>query len=124
MVRFLCESDLIGKAKGSGERQVIQVIEAIIDLRTANLSGVDLSVTNLNEANLTLANLRGANLRSASLFGANLSDANLRYANLKGVKGWTNEQLAQAEPLVGATLPDGTKMTEEGWEEFKQGYRH
>jgi hypothetical protein len=35
--------------------------------------------------------------------------------------GW-NEQLARALSLVGAILPDGTVMTEEDWEEFKNGY--
>jgi hypothetical protein len=49
----------------------------------------------------------------ASLFGADLS----------GAEKWTNEQLAQAESLVGAMMPDGTQMTEEAWEEFKKCYR-
>jgi hypothetical protein len=36
--------------------------------------------------------------------------------------GWTSEQLARALSLVGASLPDGTVMTEEDWEEFKNRY--
>ena len=73
-------------------------MEAIIDLLAANLSGAD----------LTCANLTGAYLMDTDLSGA---------------KNWTNEQLAQAESLVGATLPDGTVMIDqEAWEEFKRGY--
>jgi len=70
------------------ESEERQVIEAIIDFQTADLSG-------------------------ANLFGTNLSYA----------EGWTSEPLAQAESLVGAILPDGMKMTEEAWEEFKKRYR-
>jgi uncharacterized protein YjbI with pentapeptide repeats len=72
VVRFLHEADLIGKSiaiDGSGERQLI---EAIIDLRTADLSS----------AILRSADLSGAILSGAILGGANLSHANLNYANL------------------------------------------
>jgi hypothetical protein len=44
-----------------------------------------------------------------------------RGANLKDANNWTNQQLAQASSLVGATLPDGTVMTEQDWEEFREG---
>jgi hypothetical protein len=88
VVRFLHEAHLIELGK-VGERQ--QVIEAIIYLRDADLSG---------------ANLSDAYLRYANLSGAYLSDA----------KEWNNEQLAQAEFLDGATLPDGTKVTDEPME--------
>jgi hypothetical protein len=47
---------------------------------------------------------------------------NLNGANLLDAKEWTNEQSAQAKSLIGATLPDGTVMTEEAWEEFKKSY--
>jgi hypothetical protein len=72
VARFLHEADLIGALRKG------QVIEAIIDLRGADLSGA---------------------------------------------AGGTNQQLAQAKSLGGATLPDGTVMTEETWEEFKKCYR-
>jgi uncharacterized protein YjbI with pentapeptide repeats len=111
-VRFLHEAHLIGKL-GKG-----QVIEAIIDLRDASLSGADLSSANLRGVNLSYVNLSGTNLSYAYLNGADLSNA-----NLSGAKEWANEQLAQAESLIGATLPDGMKMTEEAWEEFKKRYR-
>jgi uncharacterized protein YjbI with pentapeptide repeats len=61
---------------------------------------------------LTHANLRWADLRHANLDGADLS----------GAKEWTNEQLAQAESLFGATMPNETKMPDEAWEEFKKRY--
>jgi uncharacterized protein YjbI with pentapeptide repeats len=77
--------------------------EALISLRGAFLI----------DADLREANLRGAFMACASLFGADLS----------GAEKWTNEQLAQAESLVGAMMPDGTQMTEEAWEEFKKCYR-
>jgi uncharacterized protein YjbI with pentapeptide repeats len=67
--------------------------------------------------------LDSADLSYANLSGADLRGANLSFTDLSGAKGWTNEQLAQAASLVGARLPDGTGMTEEAWEEFKQRYR-
>jgi uncharacterized protein YjbI with pentapeptide repeats len=103
-------------------------------MRNTNLSGADLAVAILSGANLGSANLSGANLRYASLNDADLSYANLigadlSYANLSftaaglaGARNWTNGQLAHAESLVGATMPDGTKMTPERWEEFKKRY--
>jgi uncharacterized protein YjbI with pentapeptide repeats len=88
------------------------------ELNNADLSGIDLDGANLRGANLSNANLRGADLSNANLRGADLSNANLFSA-----KEWTNEQLAKAESLVWATMPDITVMTEEGWEEFKKQYR-
>jgi uncharacterized protein YjbI with pentapeptide repeats len=108
------------------------------DLRSAvllgaNLSDADLSDAYLWKADLPVADLSGANLGSATLIdadlshanlsGVNLFDADLRIANLSGTTiNWTNGQLAQADSLVGATMPDGTIMTEEAWEEFKKRY--
>jgi uncharacterized protein YjbI with pentapeptide repeats len=97
------------------------------DLIVAVLSGADLSGAKLIGAQLSGAFLGGANLIGAQMSGVDLSNANLtcvheRCANLRDAKGWTNEQFAQAESLVGATMPDGTKMTEEYWEEFKKLY--
>jgi uncharacterized protein YjbI with pentapeptide repeats len=122
IVMFLHEADLIGKVvrEGSGERQVI---EAIIDLRAADLGsawldGANLSGADLSGADLGLANLSHADLKDTDLIGVDLSHVDLSVA-----REWTNEQLAQASSLVGATLPDGTVMTEEGWEEFKKRYR-
>jgi hypothetical protein len=58
------------------------------DASILELEGADLSKTNLSHANL-----RGANLREAILSSSNA----------------TMEQLAQAESLQGATMPDGAK---------------
>jgi hypothetical protein len=97
------------------------------DLGSADLIGADLSGAKLIGAQMSGAFLGGANLIGAQMSGVDLSNANLtcvheRCANLRDAKGWTNEQFAQAESLVGATMPDGTKMTEEYWEEFKKLY--
>jgi hypothetical protein len=111
VVRFLHEADLIGKAVRE-ESEESRVIEAIIDLRTADLSFAFLHRADLNQANLILADLGDANLSGANLRDADLSDALL-----------SRRQLAQAASLVGATLPDGTVIeNEEGWEEFKKRY--
>jgi hypothetical protein len=104
VVRFLCEADLIRKLRNS---------EVIIDLRTADLSG----------ANLLGAKLEDAYIHNANLIYANLTGANLSDAHLLGAEGWTNEQFAQAESLARATMPDGTVMSDEDWEEFKKRYR-
>jgi hypothetical protein len=150
VIGFLYDANLIGTVvEESGERRVI---EAIIYLGDADLNGAklfrsNLSDADLNDANLRFANLNGAylvrgELRDADLRDAHLSFADLTFANLsganlnntnlfradltqvdlRGAKGWTNEQFAQAESLVNATMPDGTKMTEEAWEEFKKSY--
>jgi uncharacterized protein YjbI with pentapeptide repeats len=70
---------------------------SFLDLRGANLSGA-----NLHEAVLIRADLSDANLRGATLLGAYLRGANLERAEV------TDEQLAQARSLEGATLPDST----------------
>ena len=93
------------------------------NLTNTNLNGAVLSDADLNGAILSGADLSEANLTNANLNGTILSGTNLSLANLRSAKGWTNEELAQAASLVGATLPDGTKMTEEAWEEFKKHYR-
>lgn len=98
---FLVEADLV-----------------VADLSAADLSHADLSGANLNSADLSDANLNGAFLNGASLGSADLSGADLTYAEFL-----TDKQLAQAESLVGATLPDGRVIeTEEDWEEFKKRY--
>jgi uncharacterized protein YjbI with pentapeptide repeats len=144
VLRFLYEADLIGTIlerynaplrnwalpiesrilEWSGKSQV----EAIIDLGDADLTGANLRGADLLFANLSCANLIGASLNVANLSYADLNHANLMYANLSdanlsSAERWTNEQLAQAESLVEATMPDGTVMTEEAWEEFKKRYR-
>jgi hypothetical protein len=153
LVRFLYESNLIGAPPdiapiidlsgadlSDANLEDVRLIDA--DLRGANLSRANLHGAilhlaalrnaNLNDADLTGADpegaiLRGINLGDAdwdsNLEGANLSNADLTDADLSNAIGWTNEQLAQAESLVGATMPDGTVMTEKGWEDFKELHR-
>lgn len=88
-----------------------------------NLSGVDLSNTNLRKAVLYHADLSGADLSGADLSGAIVEVADLRNTNLNGavldgalmsganLQGArvTTGQLARAEYLSGATMPDGTQ---------------
>lgn len=89
------------------------------NLKDADLSGADLSEArlamcflfngNLREANLTGANLRGANLSRADLSGAKLERADLRGAYLSGAIV-TDEQLATALSLEGATMPNNQRI--------------
>jgi hypothetical protein len=84
-------------------------------LQQANLARSNLENTNLNYANLEGASLVLSCLQGASLWGANLSGADLRRSSL------TAEQAAQARSLAGATLPDGTTLSDDNWEaEFEE----
>jgi uncharacterized protein YjbI with pentapeptide repeats len=78
----------------------------------ADLSGADLSGANLLGADLDDANLDDANLYRADLSGANLYHADLSSANLGGARGVTDDQLAEAKSLEGATMPNGQKYEE------------
>jgi uncharacterized protein YjbI with pentapeptide repeats len=84
ILRFLYESDLIGKY---GQQSVIDLKRA--DLRGAFLSGADLSGINLSGADLRKANLfwttlDGANLKGSNLSGHNLKITFLHSADLRG----------------------------------------
>jgi len=74
-----------------------------VNLHMAHLQGVDLSMANLQGARLTKANLHRADLSMTNLQGANMS-----IVNLQGAYNLSNEQLAQAGRLRGATMPDGS----------------
>jgi hypothetical protein len=70
-----------------------------------------------------IISLSRAALSRAVLIGTNLRGADLSGADLTGATGTINQQLAKAASLIGATLPDGTKIeTEEQWQEFKAKY--
>jgi uncharacterized protein YjbI with pentapeptide repeats len=73
------------------------------NLSGANLSGADLRVTNLNDTQLSCIELA-----SGTNICTNLSDANLSFANLSRATV-TNDQLAQAKSLQGATMPNGSR---------------
>src|SRR5215207_6311578 len=95
VVQFLYESGLIHRGG------------AVLDLSGADLIAAYLIAVDLKEVDLRLANLSGASLRGADL------QANLFRADLSGAKGWTEEQLALAGSLEGATMPNGQKY--EDW---------
>jgi uncharacterized protein YjbI with pentapeptide repeats len=144
VVQFLYESGLIAK-----DRRILDLSKAdlfMADLRRAklseaNLHGVylikanliqadlvkaDLSGAYLIEADLIRADLSGANLsntwlRHANLSEANLSNARLRHANLSSATGLTDEQIAAARTLEGATMPNGKKYEE--WIKEGEGRR-
>jgi len=73
-------------------------------LWAANLQGAYLGGANLQGAYLGGANLQGASLWSAKLHGACLIDANLHRVDIL-----TDTQLATAEGLRGATMPNGSR---------------
>jgi uncharacterized protein YjbI with pentapeptide repeats len=83
------------------------------DLYRVNLQGADLYMANLQNADLSMANFRDADLSMANLKRADLSKADFQGAdlykvNLWGARNLTDDQLAQASRLWGATLPDGS----------------
>ena len=93
-----------------------------MDLHWAKLQGAKLTDGNLQEANLFFAELQGAELYCAKLQGANLNKTKLQGAkfddaefegacltasDLRGAKGLTSKQLAEAKSLYEAKLdPD------------------
>ncbi len=132
VVHFLYESHLIGYIDNNDiiHPSIVKLDSADLsranlsranlsgaDLSRANLSGADLRRSNLSGAILDYANLYGARLDYDNLTGANLTGARLNYANLTGaildhanLTGAivSNELLAQAKSLKGATMPYGT----------------
>jgi len=83
------------------------------NLRRADLQNVNLSMADLRWAILSKANLRGAQLNNANLYRSvlsetNLQGANLIRANLQMAHGLSEEQLARANMLWGATMSDGS----------------
>ena len=112
------------------------------DMSCALLLGADLEIANMSRpdidgprdpfpggsrpagmgANLQDADLSGAIMRRANLSGGNLRGANLSAADLRAGTNWSNEQLAKASSLVNATMPDGSMMTRERWEEFNRTF--
>jgi len=65
-------------------------------LWAANLQGAGLQEANLQASFLVEANLQGTVLDAANLQGANLFRTNLQGADLRGAKGLTSEQVAEA----------------------------
>jgi uncharacterized protein YjbI with pentapeptide repeats len=61
------------------------------------------------------------NLSGTHLSFADLHDADLRKANLRGAQSLTDEKIAAARSLEGATMPNGQKY--EDWIKSKSGGR-
>ena len=104
IMQFLLEAALVHRVGESAP---------VIELGRADLGDVNLREADLAGANLREAHLREAGLRYANLYGANLSSAHLRGADLSEAYGWTDEQIAAANTLEGATMPNGQKY--EDW---------
>ena len=96
VVRFLYQAGLIGGVESDlkaqyelsisiWEGKTPRVIEFIISLRMADLSGIDLHAADLSGIHLTAADLMEANLSRVELCGANLFAADLRHANLRAL---------------------------------------
>jgi hypothetical protein len=82
------------------------------DLMTADLCNVDFHQANLDFADLSKAKLNGAKLNRVSLQGVNfdhtdLTAADMYKVNLRGARNLTDEQLSQANELLGSIMPDG-----------------
>jgi uncharacterized protein YjbI with pentapeptide repeats len=119
VLRFLNDAELI-----STSRPVIR------SLSGAHLQGANLERSYLVDVALRGVDLSGATLRDANLGGANLgrsedterptdlSGADLSGADLSGAT-LTEQQLAQAESLEEATMPNGQKY--EDWLNDKEG---
>ncbi len=97
-----------------GSKDNVLVLEAVRKLRgkkwliDGTLREIDLRGANLSNAKLFMADLAGADLQGVKLHGAYLRRANLEGANV------TIEQLAMAQSLQDAIMPDGRKYEE--WE--------
>jgi uncharacterized protein YjbI with pentapeptide repeats len=91
-------------------------------LEEANLEGADLEDGVLPAVSFQGANLVGADLWFVQLEGADLEGADLRDARLKDAMV-AAEQLARAASLAGATLPDGTRLSEANWRAEFEAWR-
>jgi len=96
VTRFLIDSGLAVRSEASAR------LLREITLENATLSGAELNSAFLNSADL----------RYAYLSNADLSYAYLRGADLNKAVGLTDEQIAAAESLEGATMPNGQKYEE------------
>ena len=86
-------------------------------LLRANLRGAILRYANLMNARLAVANLERADLEGAYMEGADLGKANLKGAKVKP------EQLAKAESLEGAIMPDGTVYNPETFKDSLEEHK-
>ena len=82
-----------------------------MNLRGADMPGVDLRQAVLRSTNFTGANLTGADLRKAIVTFANFNQARLTDADLRGAKNLTKAQLESAADARGVKY-DESKFTE------------
>src|SRR5215203_5664281 len=104
VTRFLINSGLAESSEASARLGLAESGEASARL---------LREITLSHATLSDAYLPNADLRHAVLRHADLNDADLRKANLRGALGLTDEKIAAAKSLKGATMPNGQKY--EDW---------
>ncbi len=118
---FLASADLGGAFLGGANLKGANLQKASLrgayldraNLNRATLEGATLRDAILHKASLRGAILGGADLSGAILHGASLGSADLTGADLTGAKA-TDEQLAAARSLAGATLPDGSRAPGNG----------
>ena len=97
-------SDMENAAQTLGQLRAIAGVDAdavTMDLRAANLQGIDFEGGNFNRARLNGAQLQGANLEDAHFQRADLDDTHLQCANLYGAV--LDADLNEAQ-LLGASL--------------------
>ncbi|RMH00662.1 MAG: pentapeptide repeat-containing protein [Chloroflexi bacterium] len=108
---WLADGTLCGKVLNGAVLQQMNLQSA--DFRGALLVEADLTEANLERACLAGVDLQGGCLRKANLRGADLQQAVLSGADLSGVDlrgaDVSFAQLAQADRLVDAILPDGSR---------------
>ena len=112
LLRFLHEAGLT-----KGKEPGLEL--ALADLTYVDLVGADLCGINLERANLNSGDLNGAILKGSHLKGCLLSDADLGYANLEDARV-DEAQLASCRDLIGARLPDGTKVDDGMWAKMQK----
>lgn len=81
----------------------VEELRVMGELEKGILSGRSLRGSNWQDCNLYKADLRGVDLTNANLFRADLVLANLQGARI------TDEQLASADIMHGAIMPDGSR---------------
>jgi hypothetical protein len=79
------------------------------NLRVTDLSGADLQNVNLADACLEGSRMNSTNLRGAECCRVNMENADLTGADLQSAQGLTDEQLAKANSLLGATMVSGKR---------------
>jgi len=102
---WLTDGSLSGVALCQAQLQDANLMESNLtntDFHQACLDAADLRKARLNGTKFNRASLQGVNFD-----GADLTLADLYKANLRGATNLTEAQLAKANQLLGAIMPDG-----------------